>query len=49
MWLRTYELELEELLKKLRNDEIKVIISGDLFNNKSFMAHLYTKHMAIIK
>ncbi len=47
-WLRTYRRELEELIEKLRRNEVTIIIRGEPFNeDKSFMTHLYTEHIAI--
>ncbi|MGC9153076.1 MAG: hypothetical protein ACP5GY_05000 [Vulcanisaeta sp.] len=47
-WLEIHRLELEELIRKLRSNEISIIITGEPFNsNKSFMVHLYTTHLAI--
>ena len=47
-WLEIYRLELEELIRKLRGNEISIIITGEPFNsNKSFIVHLYTIHLAI--
>ncbi|BDR91579.1 hypothetical protein [Vulcanisaeta souniana] len=47
-WLKIYRKELKELIKKLRSGEVKIAISGDPINAaKSFIAHLYTEHLAI--
>ncbi len=48
-WLKTYRRELEELIEKLRRSETTIIVRGEAFNkNKSFTAHLYTKHLSIV-
>ncbi|WP_243675751.1 hypothetical protein [Vulcanisaeta distributa] len=49
-WLRRYKPELVELIEKLRGGgEAAIIIrGGDPFNeDRSFMAHLYTKHLVV--
>ncbi|ADN51733.1 hypothetical protein [Vulcanisaeta distributa] len=47
-WLKTYRRELEKLIEKLRRNETTIIITGEPSNkNKSFTAHLYTKHLSI--
>ncbi len=43
------QIRLEELIEKLRSNGARVVISGEpLDKDKSFMAHLYTKHLAIV-
>ncbi len=47
--LSTYKQELEELIEKLRNGEVRVIITGEPLNkDKSFVVHLYTENLAIV-
>ncbi|GAB6947160.1 hypothetical protein JCM16161A_12900 [Vulcanisaeta sp. JCM 16161] len=47
-WLSTYRRELEELISKLKSEEVRIIISGEPFNkNKSFVAHFYTESLTI--
>ncbi|ADN51053.1 hypothetical protein [Vulcanisaeta distributa] len=47
-WLSIFKPELEELIEELRKGKVEVIITGEPFNeDKSFMVHLYTGHLAI--
>jgi len=47
-WFKIYRSELEELIEKLRKGEAVIIITGDPFNeSRSFIAHLYTRYLAI--
>ncbi|GAB6946874.1 hypothetical protein JCM16161A_10040 [Vulcanisaeta sp. JCM 16161] len=47
-WLETYRPELEELINELGSGGARLIISGEPFNkDKSFVAHLFMKHLAI--
>ncbi|WP_243678499.1 hypothetical protein [Vulcanisaeta distributa] len=47
-WFSTYRRELEELIEELRSNKATIIISGEPFNeDKNFMTHLYTDHLAI--
>ncbi|WP_052298556.1 hypothetical protein [Vulcanisaeta moutnovskia] len=44
-WLKSYKIELEELIVKLTRGEITVPVTGDLNNKgRSFIVHMYTNH-----